>query len=112
MNTKKHYSYSNTLIANEYEFHKRYEDTDNNIKYFNMLTAGKLKNDILTVSKKWEKVFNVPAVYVTEVAIEVGINRAYELLEKDGNLDLLFQNSKIDKAIDSVRKLSRVLSTI
>ena len=93
MNTSNlHYNYSNTSIGNEYEFHKRYENADSNIKYFNMLIGGKLKNDFQNVSKKWEKALNVPPTYLAEIAIEVGINRAHELLEKNGNLDFLFRN--------------------
>ena len=94
MNTSNlHYNYSNTSIGNEYEFHKRYENADSNIKYFNMLIGGKLKNDFQNVSKEWEKALNVPPVYLAEIAIQVGINRAHELLEKNGNLDFLFQKN-------------------
>jgi hypothetical protein len=94
MNTSNlHYNYTNTSIGNEYQFHKRYEDADSNIKYFNMLIGGKLKNDVQNVSMKWEKALHAPPTYFAEIAIEVGINRAHEAFERNGNLDFLFQKN-------------------
>jgi hypothetical protein len=45
------------------------------------------------VSIKWEKALHAPPSYFAEIAIEVGINRAHEAFERNGNLDFLFQKN-------------------
>lgn len=92
----KHYNYSNVICGTELELRKRYEPDDNNLKFYNLALAGNLKDRLLILTKNWNKELEVSAAFLAGFSLEVGINRAYTLLEETGSID-----SILNKVSDS-----------